>query len=198
MAEIGQDSTCGKCGPGQTDEPWFCCKWELKDETGGPRHLLNGKAWAVGCQGDVKAESDSRRPENEVSQSLLPPTARTQAVWPGHSLWADKAPRGFPLPTREPALPGSHSKGSSWNCFHLNAICKGPVHVPSAAPAGGSKRWTSWEGAHTPHTWDTWTGRAEEKAYHCPSTQRIQMGKSGLYPILESVEFWFKKIKTPL
>lgn len=122
MAEIGQDNTWGIYKPGQMDKQWFCCKLELKDEIGlgGPRHLLSRTAWAVWFQGDREAKDDSRKPEKEVSWSLLPITPHNLA---GQDRWADSSPQRFLLPLRELAFPGSHlfsPKGNSWNYFCLS------------------------------------------------------------------------------
>lgn len=221
MAEIGQDNTWGIYKPGQMDKQWFCCKLELKDEIGlgGPRHLLSRTAWAVWFQGDREAKDDSRKPEKEVSWSLLPITPHNLA---GQDRWADSSPQRFLLPLRELAFPGSHlfspreTAGITFACppqCHLQKPGPKPsataAQYPLALPlTEDSTCWISWKSAHSPdgrsyypHTlWDIciWTW-AQEKAYHCPRTQRIHKGKPKLHLLfLYSVEFWFKKKKSKL
>lgn len=135
MAEIGQDNTCGKYRPAKGTMVVLEAGTEGWDWLGGPRHLLHGR-----CQGDVKAKDDSRKPEKEVSWSLLPITLHTLTVWSGQDRWPDNTPCRFLLPVREPALPGSHSLSPREAAgillpVYLNAISKSLVNMLSAAAA---------------------------------------------------------------
>lgn len=144
MAEIGQDNTWGIYKPGQMDKQWFCCKLELKDEIGlgGPRHLLSRTAWAVWFQGDTEAKDDSRKPEKEVSWSLLPITPHNLA---GQDHWADSSPQRFLLPLRELAFPGSHLF-SPRETAGITFACPPQCHLqkPGPKPSATAAHSTHW------------------------------------------------------
>lgn len=141
MADIGRDNPCGKYRPGQTDKVVLLqAGSEGGDWLGGPRHFLNRR-----CQGDVKAKDDSRKPDKEVSWSLLPITPHTLEVWPGQDCWADNSPCTLLLPVRERAFSGSRllspreAAGITFTCppqCHLQKPGPHAVSCSCTAPIG--------------------------------------------------------------
>lgn len=125
---------------------------------GGPTHLLHRR-----CQGDVKAKDDKRKPEKEVSWSLLPIILHTQAVWSGQDRWADNSPCRFLLPVRELVFPGSRllspreAAGMTFACLpqcHLQKPGPHAVSCSCTAPISSAPGcWISWKSAHSPAGW---------------------------------------------
>ena len=194
MAEIGQDSTCEKCGPGQMGQAVVLLQTGTEgwDGPGDPRQLLNRKAWAVKCQGDVKARDYNRKPENKGSGVGFP---SQHMLWPGQGLWADNLPHRFLLPVGEPELPdvtcSLQGKQLDWRV---------PVHLmpsPKAWSTGHKLQLQStwlcpWPGTlekvlsaqlgkPTPHTWHTWTW-AWEKYTTALGPKGFRQGLRALLP----------------
>lgn len=132
MAEIGQDNTWGKDGPGQRDRPAFCCRPGLEDEAGqeaqAPPHGGSGGSLMPGPgegQGQQKAgESGFLEPAPSNPTSL--------AAGSGQDCWADHSPCRFSASGRGAGLLSSHLF-SVREAAGMTAACPPPCPLQSLA-----------------------------------------------------------------
>lgn len=106
VARIGQDNTCGKYRPGQTDRPGFCCKLDLKDEAGQEARGTSSQGSAGSL---MPGQCEGQGQQKAQGSGFLEPAPYNPA-YPGSRLWTgplgSHSPWRFLLPVGEPASPG--------------------------------------------------------------------------------------------
>lgn len=156
MAEVGQENACGKCGPGQMDQQWFCCKLELKDEARRPQTSSEQESlgsWRLGwCEGWGWQQR---------ARSLLPITAVPQQSGQDRASGLTTPHAGFHVlsGSRHFQVLACSLQGKQ---LELTCTCPPQCHSqkpgphgaarhPKAVPlTGDSERWVSGRGAPRP------------------------------------------------